>query len=112
MSKFDEAVALYEGEMKKLGIACDADLLRKVAKGLGPSIYNADSSKVSSTDKAEMDRVKANFLVKKLGLADGPALDAGIKAAVDAMGASNRNKYRAIFYYVLVQHFGKAAVYG
>lgn len=112
MSKFDEAVALYEGEMNKLGLAYDADLLKKVAKGLGPSIYNADSSKVSSTDKAEIDRVKANFLVKKLGLADGAALDEGIKAVVDQLGSSNRNKYRAMFYYLLVKHFGKEAIYG
>ncbi|MGB0428487.1 MAG: DUF2853 family protein, partial [Flavobacteriales bacterium] len=35
--------------MKKMNISVDADLLRAVSKGLGPSIYNADSSKVSSS---------------------------------------------------------------
>ncbi|RMG81849.1 MAG: DUF2853 family protein [Bacteroidetes bacterium] len=111
MSKFDDAIATYKSEMDKLGIQYDADLLTKVAKGLGPSIYNPDSSKVSSSDQAELDRVKKNFLIKKLGLDDGPALDEGIQAAVNAMGAANRNKYRAIFYYLLVKHFGKEGIY-
>ena len=112
MSKFDEAVTLYKGEMDKLGLGYDAGLLTAVAKGLGPSIYNADSSKVSSSDQAEMDRVKNNFLIGKLGLADSPKLDGGIQAVVNQMGASNRNKYRAIFYYLLVKHFGKESHYG
>ena len=111
MSKFDEMVALYESEMKQLKIAVDSNLLKAVTKGCGPVIYLPDASKVSSSDKAEMDRVKANFLVKKLGLKDGPELDKGIEAAVDAIGSANKNKYRAIFYYLLVKHFGKEAAY-
>ena len=111
MSKFDEAVTLYKSEMDKLGLSYDEDLLTKVAKGLGPSIYNPDSSKVSSTDQAEIDRVKNNFLIKKLGLADGPNLDAAIQKAVDALGSSNRNKYRAMFYYLLVKELGQESHY-
>ncbi|MBK8346574.1 MAG: DUF2853 family protein [Saprospiraceae bacterium] len=111
MSKFDEMVALYEGELKTLKIAFDADLLRKVTKGCGPVIYLPDASKVSSSDQGELDRVKTNFLIKKLGLTDGPDLDKGIKAAIDAIGSSNKNKYRAIFYYLLVKHFKKESVY-
>jgi hypothetical protein len=112
MSKFVEAVELYKSEMDKLGISYDETLLTAVVKGLGPSIYNADSSKVSSSDKTELDRVKSNFLIKKLGLSDSPALDEGIQSAVDQLGASNRNKYRAMFYYLLVKHFGKESIYG
>lgn len=89
MSKFEECMSTYTGEMKKLGISYDEDLLRKVAKGLGPSIYNTDSSKVSSADKAELDRVKTNFLIKKLGMADGSNLDDAIAGVVDQMGSSN-----------------------
>ncbi|MBL0100078.1 MAG: DUF2853 family protein [Saprospiraceae bacterium] len=48
---------------------------------------------------------------KKLGLTDGPDLDKGIKAAIDAIGSSNKNKYKAIFYYLLVKHFKKESVY-
>lgn len=111
MSKFDEAVERYQAEMSKLGISCDVDLLKKVAKGLGPSIYNEDSSKVSCSDKEELARVKNNFLLKKLGMSDSPALDAAIQAVCEQLGSANRNKFRAMFYYLLVKKLGKESFY-
>jgi len=111
MSKFDECLETYEKEFKKLKIKTDAKLLRAVAKACGPSLYRADASKVSSSDPEELNRVKKNFLIKKLGLKDGPKLDEGIASVVKIMGAKNRNKYRAMFYYLLVKHFRKASVF-
>jgi hypothetical protein len=111
MSKFDEKIALYQGEMKKLGIKFDAGLFSKVTKGLGPSIYKADAETVSGSDAKELGTVKNNFLIKKLGLSDGPKLDAAMEKVVETMGKSNRNKYRAIFYYLLVKEFGKESIY-
>lgn len=112
MSKRDDLIAKYAADMKeKCGIDADMDLLTKVTIGCGPSIYNKDSSSVSGSDKAEIDRVKKNFLMKKLGLADGPELDAGIDAVMEKYGKSNRNKHRAVVYYLLTKHFGKEAVY-
>lgn len=111
MSKFDDAIATYMGEAKKQGLSVDQDLLVKITKGLGPSIYNADSSQVSSSDPQELERVKKNFLIKKLGLADGPQLDTLIQGAVKQIGSSNTNKYRALFYYLLVKDAGKESAY-
>jgi len=111
MSKLDEKIALYESEMKKLGIKFDADLFAKVTKGLGPSIYKNDAETVSGSDAKELGTVKNNFLIKKLGLSDGPKLDAAMEKAVETLGKSNRNKYRAIFYYLLVKEFGKESIY-
>lgn len=107
MSKFEEALDTYKAEFDKLGIEYDADKLKAAAKACGPSIYLADASKVSSSDKEELARVKNNFLIKKLGLEDNEKLDEGIAAVVEKLGASNRNKYRAMFYYLLAEHFGK-----
>lgn len=107
MSKFEEAIGVYKAEFDKLGIKYDEDLLRKAAKACGPSIYLKDASKVSASDSAELARVKNNFLIKKLGMADDESLDGGIAAVVDQFGKSNRNKYRAMFYYLLLKHFGK-----
>ncbi len=111
MGKFDEKVATYKAEMQKLGVSVDDDLLNKVTKGCGPSIYNVDAEKVSSSDKAELETVKNNFLIKKLGLSDSAALDKAISNAVDTFGAGNRNKYRAIFYYLLVKELGQESKY-
>lgn len=111
MSKFDEAIETYQGLLSDLSIKIDATLLTAVTKGLGPSIYNADSSKVSSSDPEELARVKNNFLIGKLGLADGPELDNAISGVVEQLGSGNRNKYRAVFYALLVMKLGKESFY-
>ena len=113
MSKFDEALDTYKAALKDTLKITDFDeaALTGVAKALGPSIYNADSSLVSSSDKEELDRVKKNFLIGKLGLEDNAELDAAIKEVVEKFGSSNRNKHRAIFYYLLAEKFGKLGNY-
>jgi len=58
-----------------------------------------------------MDRIKKNFLIKKLGLKDGPKLDEGLKETCKDMGSSNRNKHRAIFYYLLIKRFKKSSMF-
>ncbi|MGO1244340.1 MAG: DUF2853 family protein [Sphingobacterium sp.] len=111
MSKLEEKVAAYVAEAKKLNLTLDEKLIAAVAKGLGPSIYNADAETVAGSDKAELDRLKNNFLVKKLGLKDGPELDKAIGEVIEQVGKSNRNKYRAIIYALLVKKFKKESVY-
>lgn len=87
------------------------DLLKKVTIGCGPSIYDNDASTVSGTDSSEIETVRNNFLINKLGLSDSPKLDEGINKVLDLYGKSNRNKYRAVVYYLLTKHFGKESVY-
>jgi len=112
MSKRDDLIAKYAEDLKaKCGIAADMDLLTKVTIGCGPSIYQDDASTVSASDADELERVRNNFLIKKLGLKDGPALMEGINAVIEQYGKSNRNKYRAVFYYLLVKHFKKEKAY-
>jgi hypothetical protein len=106
MSKHDELMAKYASDLKeKCGITADMDLLNKVIKSCGPTIYRNDSSTVSASDKPEMDRVKRNFLREKLGLKAADDLDGGLRVVIDQYGRSNRKKYRAVFYYLLVKHF-------
>lgn len=112
MSKRDELIAKYAADLKdKCKVTPDMDFLTKVTVGLGPSIYNADSSTVAGTDEKELATVKNNFLIKKLGLKDGPELDKGIDAVLDQYGRSNKSKYRAVVYYLLAKHFKKESVY-
>jgi len=111
MSKFDEAIETYKASMTKMGMEYDEALLTKVAKGLGPSIYNKDASLVSTSDQEELDRVKKNFLIKKLGMTDSAELDAAVKAVGEKFGKGNRSKHRAIYYYLLVKHFGSESHY-
>lgn len=112
MSKRDELITKYAADLKeKCGVNADMDLLTKVVIGCGPSIYNADAATISGSDSAEVATVKNNFLIKKLGLKDGADLDKGLDAVMETYGKSNRNKYRAVVYYMLTKHFKKEAVY-
>lgn len=111
MSKLEEKIATYVAEAKKLKLDLDESLIVAVTKGLGPSIYKADAETVAASDKAELDRLKANFLVKKLGLKDDAKLDQALEEVIEAVGKSNKNKYRALVYALLVKKFKKEAVY-
>ncbi len=113
MGKRDDLIELYASDLKeKCGMTPDMDLLKKVTIGCGPSIYNADASTVAGSQKSELETVKNSFLIKKLGLKDGPELMDAIEDAIATYGKSNRNKYRAVMYYMLTKKFGKESVYG
>ena len=112
MSKRDELIAKYADDLKnKIGVTPDMDLLKKVTIGCGPSIYNKDASTVAGSDKSELQTVKNNFLIKKLGLSDGPELDSAVASIMEKYGSSNPSKYRAVVYYLLAVHFKKESVY-
>ncbi len=112
MSKLDEKIELYNSKIKDIEPDYSADLLAKVTKGLGPSIYKKDAETIACSNPDELSTVRDNFLKKKLGLVDDEnKLDEAIKEVCEKMGSSNRNKYRAIFYYFLVKKFNKENIY-
>jgi hypothetical protein len=112
MSKRDERIQIYAGDLRtKCGVEPDMDLLTSVVIGLGPSIYDADAETVAASQPREIETVKRNFLIGKLGLPDGPELDAAIDEVMETYGRSERNKYRAVIYYLLTKHFGKEGTY-
>lgn len=109
MSKFDQAIETYVSSLtEKVGRSTiDRELLVAIARSLGPSIYNKDSARVACSDKAELEKIRTSFLMKQLKLKDSPELEKVIKEVCQEMGSSNRNKYRAVFYYLLVEKFEK-----
>ena len=112
MSKREELIQKYANDLRtKCNVNPEMDLLKKVTIGCGPAIYSDDASTVSATDPSEIETVRNNFLIKKLGLSDSPKLDEGINKVLNVYGQSNRNKYRAVVYYLLTKHFGKESIY-
>lgn len=112
MSKRDDLIAKYANDLRtKCKVEPDMALLTKVTIGCGPAIYSQDSETVAASDKAELERVKTNYLMKKLGLADSPSLMEAIEAVIETYGRSERNKFRPVIYYMLTRHFGKEALY-
>lgn len=112
MNKREQLIQKYADDLKtKCNHNPDMELLTKVTIGCGPAIYNVDASTVAGSDASEIETIRKNFLIKKLGLNDSPRLKEGIEKVLDIYGRSNRTKYRVVVYYLLTKHFGKEDVY-
>ena len=109
MSQFDEVIEACKKQMASCGVDCDEALLTAIAKGLGPSIYDKDGKLVAATDPSEIETIRTNFIAGKLGV-EGDAAEAAIQYAIDTIGASNRQKLRPVFYYLIVKNLGKESV--
>jgi uncharacterized protein DUF2853 len=113
MGKRDDLIAIYAADLRhKCDVAPDMALLSKVTIGCGPAIYNVDTAVISEEDPAELQIVKNNFLIRKLGLADSTELMDAIVSVLETYGRTEPVKYRAVVYYMLTRYFGKEAIYG
>jgi len=109
-SKRDEKIALYIKDIKKHYGEVDEAFVAIIVKNLGPSIYRKDAELVSCSDPKELDTVRRNFLIKKLGLdASKSVLDTAIQDVCEELKGV-RTKYRATFYYSLAKKFKKESV--
>ena len=112
MSKRDEKLEHYRQFVSDHKLKIDDDLLVKVTIGLGPSIYNKDSELIACSKKDELERVRENFLKKKLGLTQSDEeLDSAIHEVCEEIGSSVKNKFRAVLYTMLTDKFQKQSVY-
>jgi hypothetical protein len=113
MSRREEKYNVYLNDVKKYEKEIDEDLLALIVFHLGPAIYRADAEVVSCSNSDELDRVRNNFLKKKLGLKESDEkLNSAIKEVCQKMGSDNRHKYRAVFYYLLTKMYQKESVLG
>lgn len=107
MSKRDDLAAKYTKDMDaKVQITADQDKMLGIIKACGPAIYRADAETVSAGDPQEMDRIKNGFMKKHLDL-EGEEADKVLDRAVERYGRSNRQKYRAVLYYIMADETGK-----
>jgi len=112
MSKLDDKITLYQAEAKKLNLNLTDEYIANIAKSLGPAIYRADTEIVACGDKSELDRIRNNYLKKKLGLElPKEELNEMLQRVCVKLGTSNRRKYRALFYGLLAIEAGKESIY-
>jgi hypothetical protein len=97
--------------LEGMGKAIDPNLFFSIVNHLGPAAYNQDAAHVACSDPSELNTVKKNFLINKLGMEDSPQLDEMIQDVCQKMGKSNRRKNRAIFYYLLTVMLEKESVF-
>ncbi|ATQ42056.1 DUF2853 family protein [Caulobacter mirabilis] len=99
-------------DVRKYVPDADQGVIDAIVRYLGIALRNRDSSLVSFSDKTETDRVRENFLKKKLGLTDSDAdLDVAIAAVGERMKA-DRTKNRVTVYYLLAEAYRKLSVFG
>jgi hypothetical protein len=101
----------WAADVKKYVPEADAQAIAGIIKYCGIALQSKDASLVSFTDKAEVARVRDNFLKKKLGLTVADEdLDKAIAAVGDKMKA-DRTRNRVTVYYLLAEHFGKLSLF-
>ena len=97
----------HEGDLKKYAPSADSKHVKAIVKHLGIALKSFDSSMVSCSSKDELERVREQWLKKKLKLAAADAdLDKSIKAVCDKM-KGDKNKSRVVFYYLLAAQHNK-----
>ena len=97
-------------QLEKIGVKVNAVLIEKIVKRLGIANQSVDASNVAATDPSEVERLKKNFVIKKLEQPDNAATDKAIADALEKM-KPHRLKQRGAVYYLLTVHFGKESVY-
>lgn len=96
----------YLANVQKYDSGASAETVTKIVKHLGIALRNRDSALVSATDQKELDRVKAGWIAKRLGVTDDAKADEVIRNVCEAM-AADRSKGRVTFYYLVAKHLGK-----
>lgn len=99
-------MADYLADVRKYDSGASEETVNKIVKHLGIALRNRDSSLVSATDPKELERVKTNWVAKKLGVTDGAKADAAIDKTAKAMAADN-TKSRVTFYYLTAKYLDK-----
>jgi hypothetical protein len=101
----------WAADVKKYASDADEKAIAGIVRYCGIALQKKDSSLVSFTDKEEVERVRTNFLKKKLGLTNPDTeLDQAIMAVAAKM-KGDRTKNRVTVYYLLAEHFGKLSTF-
>ena len=101
----------WAADVKKYDAKADETAIAGIVRYCGIALRNRDSSLVSFSDKAETDRVRNNFLKKKLGLTQADSvLDAAIAKVGEQMKA-DRTKNRVTVYYLLAADLGQLGAF-
>jgi outer membrane protein OmpA-like peptidoglycan-associated protein len=99
-------------DVRKYVADADEKVVKAIVRYCGIALQKVDSSLVSFSDSKETDRVRQNFLKKKLGLTQSDAeLDAAIASVGERMKA-DRTKNRVTVYYLLAEHFDALGIFG
>ena len=98
MATIVEKVEQYTAKCAELGMSLPGWLLARAAKACGPALFNADAETVAASDTTELETVRDNFVMGKLGLEDAEAAMNIVNQVAEEMTDFGSHKYRAVFY--------------
>lgn len=101
----EQPMSDYLANVRKFDAGADEEVVAKIVRHLGIALRNRDSANVACSDKAELDRVRQSWCMKKLGVSDAAAADDAIARACEAM-TGDRSKNRVTFYYLVAKDLG------
>jgi Protein of unknown function (DUF2853) len=96
----------YLADVRHYDASASEDHVKKIVKHLGIALRNKDSSLVSCSDPAELDRVREKWCMKKFGATDAAKCDSIIAKVCETM-KGDRTKGRVTFYYLVAKHMDK-----
>ena len=102
-------ITSYVADIEKYSKAVNKAAVQGLGKSLAGAMARKDARTVAAGDKAELARVRRNFVVGKLGVKDKEKGNAAIAFVCDEMKKS-RAKQRVTFYYLLAKKLGKLSV--
>ncbi len=101
----------WAADVKKYAANADDAIIKGLVRYCGIALTKVDSSLVAFSDPKELDRVRNNFLKKKLGRTEADSvLNAAIAKVGETMKA-DRTKNRVTVYYLLADHFGQLGLF-
>ncbi len=99
-------ITTYVKDIEKYSKAVNKGAVQGLGRSLAGAMARNDARTVAAGDKAELARVRRNFVAKKLGVKDKAKGDAAIAFVCEQMKKS-RAKSRVTFYYLLAKKLGK-----
>jgi len=110
ISNINSILEKYLVTANKLGWEIDLVLFYKVAGGIVASIKNRDDAYVATSDPKEMEAIKRNFVIKKLGIRDN---ETSTRVLVEVKNEFKgiRHKPKALFYYRLITSLNKEKLF-
>ena len=102
----------WASDVKKYAPDADDGVIAAIVRYCGIALRSRDASLVSFSNAEETDRVRENYLKKKLTLTDPDSVLDGAIASVGDRMSGDPTRNRVTVYYLLAAHFGKLGMFG
>ncbi len=104
-------ISKYIDNVKKYAPNADEIAVGGIIRHCGIALRNKDSSLVSATDPAEVNRVVQGFCKKKLARTEGDdAILASVTSVLTKM-KEDKQKSRVTVYYLVAEHYNQLALF-